>query len=238
MNKIQLFCKINFCFRLLIEIRSQSSNNEISIKDVISPNKFDDVITATKALGGFNFQSSEGEPVPSFKTPSIPLKIGYTLSKCAELLRGQAIKSGNSHLESSAERFLKLYNMEWSQRVSSVSLKTIGTNKFEKVQLLPVTEDLLKIREYLKVAIRTQTNQLISSVNLKNWRKLAEILATRLTIFNRRRASEVFNLLLTRYNDRKKWKDSQTDIKDSLSAIEKKLMERYAHIFIFHSVIY
>ena len=156
-------------------VREAPKNENLTMKNLICPEYFDSVVSLTKAIGGFKLETKEGEPIPSFTTPSIPLKVGYTISKCAELLRGKAIKTRNSENEEAAERFIKLYTMEWSQRISSVPLKTIGTTKFEKVQLLPVTEDLLKVREF---SIRTYTNLVIEETTLKGFlhRKLTFVI--------------------------------------------------------------
>lgn len=220
--------RLRLMARVLRELRQSTKNSDMSLENFIRPEFFDNFVECTKALGGYAITSLDGEPVASFSTPSVPLKIGYTLSKCAELLRGKGIKTKNPDMENAAESFMKLFVMEWSQRINVISHKTLNTNRFEKVQLLPVTEDLLKLREYLKVGIRIYTEKLSVEVSMKNWRTLAEILGTRVTIFNRRRSSEVFQILISRYNERNKWKDSQVaDFKDSLTPLEQKLMNRY-----------
>ena len=63
---------------------------------------------------------------------------------------------------------------------------------------------------------------------LVDWRLLAEIIITRLTIFNKRRGNEVSSLLLKRYVDRNAHnKTIHEDILKSFTPLEKKLMNRY-----------
>ena len=91
-------------------------------------------------------------------------------------------------------------------KVSSVALRTQSSNKFSKVQSLPLTEDLLKAREYLVREISILTAKLNKKPDLHTWHSLAEVLGVRLTLFYWRRISEVFGMLITHFTDRNKWK--------------------------------
>ena len=212
--------------RLLIAL-NESLNLTEELKFYFKPQYFDNVVDVAKQLGGFSMITNHGEHVACFKIPSLPLKIGYTVEKCASLLKAVGIKSGDKELEKNAVRFQELYCLEWSVKISSIGLKTLSDNKFEKVQLLPVTEDLLKVRSYMKSQIPQITNQLTSKPTVELWRSLAEVLGARLTIFNRRRGNEVYKLLLSRYKEKHKWKEGEMpEIKDSLTPLEKRLMRR------------
>ena len=95
-------------------------------------------------------------------------------------------------------------------------------NKFEKAPLLPLIDDLLKIRVFLKNSIPNLTKKLLESSDLVTWRPLA----IRLTVFNRQRGNEVFQLLIIHFVGRAKWKDSEMDeIKRSLTPLEQRLRE-------------
>ena len=117
----------------------------------MDPQYFDDIADATKELGGCSMISAEGENVASFRTPSFPLKIGLALEKRATLLKG--IKTKNDQFVKNGDLFSQLYKLEWSVKVASVSSRTQADNKFNKVQLLPLTVDLLKVREYSHISI-------------------------------------------------------------------------------------
>ena len=81
--------------RLLISLRLKIKETERDLTSFIKPEHFDDVVSCTKDLGGFSYQTCEGESVASFSSPSLPLKIGYTLEKCCSLLKGIGIKKKN-----------------------------------------------------------------------------------------------------------------------------------------------
>ena len=93
-------------------------------------------------------------------------------------------------------KFLKLCETEWGPPIVTVCLKTLGTNYFNKVQLLPVTYDLLKQRQYMKDGKTIDRRAPDKNCTLQNWRNLTEVLVSRLTILNKRRVHKVFNLLL------------------------------------------
>ena len=128
-----------------------------------------------------------------------------------------------------ALNFLELYKLEWQAKIANIYKKTLDDNKFEKALLLPLTDDLLKIRVFLKNSIPNLTKKLLESSDLVTWQPLA----IGLTVFNRRRGNEVFQLLIIRFVDSAKWKDSEMDeTKRSLTALEQRLMGRYLFLFV------
>ena len=213
--------------RLLILLREKARSINHSMIDFMKPEYFDIVVECSKELGGFSLQNKEGENVASFSVPSLPLKIGYSLEKCCSLLNGIGIKSKNPSLSKDAVEFLQLFKLEWVAQISTVCLKTMDTNKFNKVMLLPLTEDLMKVRTFLKQDISKNLKLLNEDHSIESWRALAEALGTRLTIFNRRRGNEVFQVLASRFSDRHKWRDAEmAEIKESLTPLERRLMDR------------
>lgn len=233
MNSVAGFKKLNtisnrmrVLARLLLTMRKLTDQKELTLSEALKPESFDDVIKSTKELGGFKMVNNDGEIMPKFDTPSLPLLVGYAMEKCASLLNGIAIKARDNDTVASAKNFLKLYKLEWETKVSSTCLKNMNVNRFNKVQLLPITEDLMKVRDFMKEKIPELTSSLMADPSLETWRKLAEITGARLTIFNRRRGNEVFNMVQTRFNEREKYRANEMkEIKDSLTSLEKRLMD-------------
>ena len=198
-----------------------------TLLDLIDPTFFDAIVDGVKILGQFSMECKEGQTVPVFKKPSLPIKMGHCIDQCAELVKGIAIKSNNEELLTRAERFSKIFNLEWEKKVSSISLRCLDDNKFDKVQLLPITDDLMLVRKYLKDNIPSATRELEINPSVDTWRTMAEITAIRLTMLNRRRISEVFGMLLSKFNKRNENKNAEMDeIKDSLTPLEKRLLSR------------
>ena len=214
--------------RLLKVLRQNTSKENGSMMEYIQPQYFDEIVNATKILGEYQMSTTEGEAISMFKTPALPLKIGYTFDKCVQIFKGISIKKGNQEMVKNAENVSKLYDLEWGIKISSVSLRTLSLNKFNKVKCLPLTKDLLIIRKHLLQQIPILTAELDAKPVLQTWRCLSEMLGVRLTMFNCRRISEVFGMLISHFNDRQKWKSQELDeVKTSLSPLEQQLMKRY-----------
>lgn len=217
--------------RLLLLLQSKHGCKELV--EFIDPKYFDEIVQCTKELGGYSLQDKNGEKIPSFSKPSLPLKMGYVLEKCCELVKGIAIKRNEEKLRQKAENFSNLYSLEWKYQISSISLKCLDDNRFEKTQLLPTTEDLLVVRDYLKTEIPKASDALVDLPTTDSWRRLAELVGIRLTMLNRRRISEVFGMLLSKYSSREKNKESEmNEIKKSLTPLETRLLNRFALIIL------
>ena len=103
----------------------------------------------------------------------------------------------------------------------------MDANKFNKAMLLALTEDIMKVRSYVKKRIPVLTKQVSDSPILEDWRALVEAVGIWLTIFNRRRGNEGFQLLVSRLIDKEKWKKAEmVDFRKSLNPLENHLMQR------------
>ncbi|XP_057311013.1 uncharacterized protein LOC130648900 [Hydractinia symbiolongicarpus] len=135
----------------------------------------------------------------------------------------------------SARKLKHLCSLEWCALRKFVRAHNepsgpsyLGDNKFNKQEFLPVTSDLLK----LKVYCEERTSFLVSALkdkhdDLSAWRELAEVVITRITVFNKRRGNEASSLLLKKYTERKnKTGTVHDDILKSLTPLERKLMNR------------
>jgi len=78
-----------------------------------------------------------------FEKPSIGLKIGHALIKCARLKKKQSIMEANEGTEKVVDRFIALRQSDCVDLISSPALVTLKSNKMNKPEQLPLTEDLL-----------------------------------------------------------------------------------------------
>ena len=225
--------------RLLITLRKNDNNSNKALKDFMKPVNFDLIVKCTKEMAGFSQKNSDGEFLPTFKIPSLPLKIGFALSSIFMLLKGLALRIKEPEVIEDATNLSQLYASEWSNLVSSASLRTIADTNFNKQEFLPVTSDLLKVKAYCYSKMEALVAELKKAVDKQLWRELAEIVITRLTIFNKRRGNEVSSILLKWYKNRADFgKALHDDVLESLSALERKLMERfffYLNLILFKS---
>lgn len=70
--------------------------------------------------------------------------------------------------------FLQLFKLEWVSKVASICLKTMDVNKSNKATLLPLKEDILKVKNHLKNEILKLYESLPKEVTLEHWRLLTE----------------------------------------------------------------
>ena len=145
---------------------------------------------------------------------------------CAELKRGLGIRQQNDPLKEEAETFIHLHYSEWTDKVSSIALATLKTNNFNKVEMLPLTDDLFLLKNFLMQTMEDQNKHITEDPFYASWRALAESTMSRIILFNKRRGSEASNLLLQTYTTRPNWVASANkEIVDSLLPMEMKLLD-------------
>lgn len=213
---------------LVLCYREKNDCSEYLLADLLKPERFDEVVAVTKELCSFQ----HGEQLSSFKTPSLALKLGISLKKCAILHKGVALRRKDKGMLEDLEFFKQLVETEWSHRISSVALRTLANNKFNKIEILPVTDDLLKLKEFLLNEINTKTAKLRVSPDLELWRDLANAVVSRLIIFNKRRCNEAAKITVDQFRDRPSWNEETIEeVSSSLMPLEIELSKRYKSLF-------
>jgi hypothetical protein len=184
--------------KLILEVNkihcAQASNavEHIDLNQCISGRYFDVVIQATQQLCGY-FDDPCGRPM--FHNPSLGLKLGHSLIKCAELKKGFALRCGSTEMSDDAEAFLSLHKSEWTNSISSSSLATLKHRRYNAPRLLPLTSDLVKLKIYQEKMTVDLITDLRRSPTAAIWRRLMETVYTRIVIFNKRRCGETAKLL-------------------------------------------
>ena len=197
---------------------------------IICGKEFDTVTESVQELVGTH---TGEEGIVMLKKPGLALRLGHNLTKLAKMKFGLAIRNDDQASEKEAETFSRLIENEWCDKVSSVALATLKTNKFNKPFLLPLTEDLQKLKEYIDTGMSDLTAQLNHQPDYAVWRELAEITMSKVILLNKRRSSEASKLLMKAFINRPNWKTAtNSDIFESLSLLEKKMFDRYVLLFI------
>ena len=105
--------------------------------------------------------------------------------------------------------------------------KNIAERKFNQEIVLPLIEDIVRVREHILKKTQQSMKQLEQFPETETWRKLAYLVLCRVSIFNKIRGGEVEAMLLEFYSntcvdESKGWKE----LVSSLQPIEQKLMVR------------
>ncbi|XP_061170557.1 uncharacterized protein LOC133179888 [Saccostrea echinata] len=200
-------------------------NKENDLHCYITPKHFDTVVKAVQDLAGYH---QNEQKISVFSTPSLALNLGHNLVKVAEIRRGNAIRKMDETMKKECDGYLEIHSSDWAPAVSSVALATLQTNKFNKPLALPVTSDLVLLKNHLDEQISELTKDLEKEgENATLWKKLAGAAMTRIILFNKRRSSEVSKLLCASYENRQNWEETMNEeIASGLKPMEKILLKR------------
>ena len=216
--------KMRVLSRLVSKLREITGFGDSYLESFLKPIYFDDVVKATRHVSTYIVTDA----APEMKTPSLALKIGYALDKVAGLEKGRALRTKDRDTIEDLDYFIHLMKTEWSTRISTIALNTLQENSYQKVEVLPLTEDLLVVRRHTSERMRELSIQLTNSPsNTQAWRELAETTVTRIVILNRRRSTEGAKLTIEQYQNRPKWSQhSLSEIQDTLTPLEMELCKR------------
>jgi len=174
--------------RLVQEARKTSQD------ELITPEKFDLVVQTAK------FMTIEK------KEPALNLArvIGHLLRHVTMIKSGQPLRENDKVKQKEAADFRKIIDAEWNYRVDAVAPKQLSAKKTMQVQIIPLTEDLLKVRSYIASSMKEYELKVKQDPVPADWSQLAKLTMTRLIMFNKRRRAEVKDLTVKQYTERPK----------------------------------
>ena len=97
------------------------------------------------------------------------------LKKCITIERGKALQTKDETLLQGQDNLEKLMESEWEDKMSSHSLTTLHKRKFNKINLLPLAENLEKLRKHFVGRNEVLTDKVFKKPTLENWGQLAEV---------------------------------------------------------------
>jgi hypothetical protein len=210
--------------RLLITARKIDPKIQF-LSDLISPAKFSEVVVpATRALCKYD-DSTNG-----YGNPSLAIKIGHLLKKCARIKKSASLISGDSIYGKQADDFLNLIENEWTDEVSSCALQTLKSNKMNKAQILPLTEDIMKLQGYLQNLRNSSVETLQKKFSKSAYDTLNQVTLARLVLFNRRRGGETQRVTVEAYVSRRNKTSNLQEVEEYLTPVEKMLCATFSRI--------
>ncbi len=206
--------------RLLIELRQLENDANATLQSFIDPTRISAMISAVHAVAGFD------ESTHTYKTPSLALKIGHSLQKCALIVKANAIESGNKAAAEKAEDFAQVSSMRWETEVSTHAHRTLYQGKRNNPEVLPTSADVVKMSEYLQETRGNCMQDMRDDANDERaaWSSLNEITLTQVIMFNRRRQGEVSKMKTVDFEKRQKTK---VDDMSGLSKLEQSLCKMF-----------
>ncbi|XP_072046466.1 uncharacterized protein [Amphiura filiformis] len=210
--------------RFLISARNLSQELT-SLDDCIDPRHFKLVAEAARNVAGYD------DITKKYKTPSLALKVGYSLRKCAEIVLGEAYMTDDRNMARRAKKFVKLYEMDWKNEVSSHALRTMHEEKWVKPSTLPLTQDVQKLHSYLERKAQKHKAALTEEVTKDGWYSFCEITLAQLALFNRRRGGEAERLKLDSFQSQVKNRSPMDEsVLVALSKFERHLVKTLTRV--------
>ena len=227
-NKFQynyIRCKLREMGRFLLQLREDSKNPNGKLEDYICPDQFRLLVSSARKVSGFD---EEGH---TYSTPSLALKLGHSIRKCARILQGRSIELDQEEKKKKCKSFLQLMDINWLEEMSSNALRTLYDAKRNKVKLLPLADDVRLLSAYLKQKGKTayeclQKNQNEGTELTSQWGMLRDIVLTRLILFNRRRQGEVSQLSIEDFQ-KIHTAGKEGFVMEGLTKLEQKLCQHF-----------
>ena len=189
-----------------------------NLKDCIDPAKFRQVTGAVRKLCKYETETCK------FGTPSLALKIGHSLNKCASHLKSSALQMNDENLKRQATEFMELYSSDWASEVSTMALRTLYNKKFNQGNKIPLAQDLQLLNTHLQEKACETMEQVEHETSQEAWRELNEVTLAQLVLFNRRRGGEVERIQLACYMEGIARKNEmQEEVAAGLTNFEKSL---------------
>lgn len=213
--------------KLLITVRNRLDTGEKPkcLEDLLQPRYFDAIIASVREMCAW--QLGDADHPPKYGTPTLALKLGHGLKKAAEKAISCAIKSGDVMLQQRISDYVTLHEGEWGDSVSHAALSTMDLRKMNKVDPLPLTEDVVKLsketkRQIQDLVTKVRTEPLGRSALKQAYNKLSQLACAAVIVFNKRRGGEASRLLVETYKNRSR-RIANSDIASHLSPLEQEL---------------
>lgn len=218
-------CKMREMARLLLKVREEINDSNINLKDVLKPDKFENIINAIYTECKYSQRNQNG----NFEIPSLALKIGQSLRKCCYIKLSQCIKEEDENGEKETEKLIKLLLMEYSDRVSSIALQTLNSSRRQKPKSLPLTNDVVKFQKFIQEKVISLSQELTTCKDenfASVFASLTKAALARVITFNKRRSGEVALMTLSDFINRNSGGTEISDITKMLCPSEQQLASR------------
>ena len=178
--------------RLLIHLKKNNKDLEdCGLESFLIPDRFDLVVSSVKQLATAGTKEAK----------SLPLKLGQEIKILMAILIGESIRSGNEVLKDRSERFLKLYDAEWSRRVSLKARKKLYDGRLNKAHEIPDREDVVTFGKALVQETIESEKEFLDNPGKNTGRRLLEAVLIGIICFNKRRGGEAARIEVKVYKE-------------------------------------
>ena len=164
------------------------------LQDALTPAAWHDIVAAAKEVGGYD------EASHAYACPSLPIKLGHSLKKCAEIKLTNCMVNGDGVGEAAARGIIELITNNRSDRIGKGARNTLEDRHYNKPKLLPLMEDVSTLHQYLdqrSASLRTDCER----SPREYYPDLAQTCLTQVILFNRKRAGEAQRMKVSNFRN-------------------------------------
>ncbi|XP_063910844.1 uncharacterized protein LOC135128004 [Zophobas morio] len=210
--------------RLLIEIKKQKPLIQ-SLFEALRPENFQLFVQATKVIAKYDPETDK------FETPTYALNIQSSLKQCCDIAILTVSKDSSVcdiEAEEEYKAFKQLLEDAWKFEISAKFTVSNNTQKFNKVPLIPLVEDLKALTDYLEQEGEKTYLDLESNRDLLSYKTLSEIVFCRLLLLNRMKIGELEKTRLSIYVSEDTTQND--DLSHFVTLCERILLKKFKNI--------
>lgn len=193
-SKYHLSAKMRSCANLVINMRKLNSSYT-NLLSCLKPAAFDDIIQSTKVMAKYDPETR------TFHSGCTALHLGTYLMQIADLAKKTVLRKKIPITENAEQcllqldRFKDLVENHWTTEVGSLALKYLNRKSSKKPKLLPLTQDIMKLKSYLDTEAEQAYNELqkASTKSTKAYSRLVETTLVSLVLHNARNEWAISN---------------------------------------------
>lgn len=241
-NKMRELARLLIALKDIIGLKNDE-NKIVEVKklvEVMKPEFFDDLVSATKVIAGFNPDTK------TFKASSLALHMGTSLKQLCNIIHKHLMKKSeifdfkDPDLElKNIKHLQKLVEDHWATEIASLALKDITEKHWEKPQIIPLTNDIIKFNSFVKKELEISSQLLSDMIDDKNeikkqtilnYKRLAKSIMALVLVLNRKRIGEIQYLKTSSYLKDFSDPNNQEELLESLSTSEKILCRNFKRV--------
>ncbi|XP_063223326.1 uncharacterized protein LOC134531559 [Bacillus rossius redtenbacheri] len=195
-----------------------------NITELIMPGKYQLIKKAVQFLAGFDFETN------TFAIPTLALKLGHSLKKCACILKGTFMEDDVLRQRiGEVNNFLELIELKWTTEIATKAHRTLEERKWNAPRRLPLAKDIVVLNKFLLEEDARLSSQLVKQTTANTFEQLTEVSLCRTLVLNRRRVGEVQYMLVKDYKQISRL-DPESDTFKTLTESEKALTQKLKRI--------
>ncbi|XP_074034197.1 uncharacterized protein [Leptinotarsa decemlineata] len=166
----------------------------------LKPKYFNYFVEATKKVAQYD------EVKDAYSAPTFAMNIATSLKQCCEIALTLSlttnISTSTAEVESDLKNMIHLFTSNWRFEVSNQAANDLSIKKWNKVTIVPLADDLKKLRVHLIERAKDAITSLNNNENdEKAFTTLLETIYCRVILLNRKRPGELERMTLYSYNE-------------------------------------